>query len=71
MRNDLATASLVCGVGSLFCAMVPVLGPVAIVCGILGLREIELGRTTTGRTQATSGIVAGVLGTMIFVAVFV
>ena len=71
MRNGFATASLVCGLGSLFCVVVPVLGPVAIVCGILALREIQLRRTTAGGSAATSGIVSGILGTMIAVAWFV
>ncbi len=68
--NPLTAISCWCGIFSvLFCFLGVVLGPLAVITGILGLKHWKVQETAYGRTtsqlRAWIGIVAGSLGTII------
>lgn len=72
--NTYATASVTVGAASLvlFCIPIPLLGPIAILLGILGLRDSnQAGELRPGRTASIIGLVLGTLGTAIGVSMFV
>jgi hypothetical protein len=68
--NAKAVWSLVLGVvgviGTLYCLLGGALGIVSVLLGLRGRREIDgSGGTQTGRGMATTGIVLGVLATVL------
>ena len=68
--NTLAIAALCCGIGQVVAG--PFAGIPAIVLGAMSLRQIRLSGED-GRGMATTGLVLGVVGTIlsVLVAVFV
>ncbi|MEU1485785.1 DUF4190 domain-containing protein [Streptomyces sp. NPDC005752] len=65
--NGLAVASLVCGiVGLVFFSVI--LGPVAIVLGVFGLRQVS---AKGGAGMAKAGLVLGVIDVILFVVLMV
>jgi hypothetical protein len=65
-RNGLAIAALCCGIA----ALVPVVGVVAVVLGVVALNQLRSG-LQRGRGMAIAGIVLGVLGTLAWAALLV
>ena len=65
VRNALAVAAGYLGIFSFFC-FGPLLGIPAIICGALALKRKHLG----GAGRAWTGIIAGSLGTIIYLLVF-
>ena len=68
--NPLAAISCWCGIISLvLCMLGPLLGPIAIVTGVLSLRVGELGSSQYGKTasklRSWIGIVTGICGTLV------
>lgn len=73
--NGLGIAALVLGILSLpaaFLAGVPgiVLGPIAVVLGVLGLRRVKA-RRADNRGMAIAGLVTGILGLLLGILVLV
>jgi len=62
--------SIAAGYVGLFSIVVVILGPIAIVLGILGLRRAHQGKGH-GRGRSIFGIVAGVWGTVLTLAILV
>jgi len=68
--NPLAAVSCYMGIVSIIlCCAGPVLGPGAIVLGVLGLKKWKVQETdygaTTSKIRAWIGIVTGIIGTLI------
>jgi WD40 repeat protein len=64
-KNGLALAAYYCGVFSLICGLGLVLGPTALILGILGLRYRRANPTAKGAGHAVIGIVMGSLATLV------
>ena len=64
-KTGYATAALVLGILSLFCSMI-YLSPVAMILGIIGRK-----RAPSVKGRATAGMVMGIIGTVIIVAIIV
>jgi hypothetical protein len=62
--NGLAIAALVCGIIGLFFLSI-VLGPLALIFGIIGLRRANAG--ASGRGMAIAGIVLGAIDIVLYV----
>jgi len=60
--NGLAVASLVCGIIGIFIFSV-ILGPLALIFGIIGLQRANRG--AKGRGMAIAGIVLGAIATVL------
>ena len=68
--NPLAAVSCYTGIVSMIlCIFGPILGPIAIITGWLGLKKWNVTETSYGKTTSTIrawiGIVTGILGTLI------
>jgi hypothetical protein len=73
-NNGMALAAYYCGVFSLIPCAGAVLGPLAIVFGILGLRKVSANPEARGTGHAITGIVLGslvALGHLIVLIIFV
>ena len=66
--NSMAIAALCCGVGQLIAG--PFAGIAAIVLGAMSLKQIRLSGED-GRGMATTGLVLGVIGTVLFLLLLV
>jgi hypothetical protein len=64
-RNAMAIASVICAVVGVFVLEI-ILGPLAVVFGVLGLQRANAG--APNRRLAITGIVLGVIDTAFFVA---
>ena len=62
--NGKATASMVCGIVGIVVFGI-ILGPIAIILGVLARREIE-STGQRGRGMATAGIVLGIIAVVFF-----
>jgi len=62
MKNPKALAAYYCGVFAIACGVV--LGPIAIVLGVLGVREAKT--LQVGKTHAIVGIVGGSIATLLW-----
>lgn len=70
-NNQKAVWSLVLGITGIFCTGV-ILGPIAIVLGVLARKEIERsGGMQSGTGMATAGIVLGTISVVTAIVVFV
>lgn len=67
-QSALAIAAGYLGIGSLFCG--PFTGIPAIVCGLLGLRDIARNPHKRGKGRSIFGIAMGAVFTIIFVILF-
>jgi Domain of unknown function (DUF4190) len=65
-RNGYALAAYYCGVFGLVPVAGNVLGPIALVLGVLGLRYVKNHPTAKGTAHAIVGIVLGVLETLVY-----
>lgn len=63
-RNPLALSAYYCGVFSLIPCLGLLLGPVALILGILGLRAVSKNKKAKGTGHAIAGIVLGGLATL-------
>lgn len=70
-RNGLALAAYYCGVFSLIPCVGLLLGPVALLLGILGLRYAGQKSEARGRVHAWIGIILGLIVALIHVIVIV
>lgn len=74
--NPLAAVSCYTGIVSIIlCVLGPLLGPIAIVTGYLGLKKWNVAETEYGKTTSTIrawiGIVTGIIGTVVGLIVIV
>ncbi|MEV7396138.1 DUF4190 domain-containing protein [Aeromicrobium sp. NPDC092404] len=69
--NGKAIAALVLGIVSIvLCYLGVLIGPGAIVFGVLGKKDIKQSNgTQTGDGMATAGIVTGIIGTVVWLAI--
>lgn len=67
VKNPKALIAYYCGVFSILCA--PILGPTALVLGIMGLRDAKI--KLVGRTHALVGIIAGGVMTLLAIALII
>ncbi|HVT11226.1 MAG TPA: DUF4190 domain-containing protein [Fimbriimonadaceae bacterium] len=70
-KNMKALLAYYFGVFSIVPCFTPILGPAAIVLGILGLKEVRLNPNLPGKGHAIVGIVIGSIMTFLLVAVVV
>ena len=66
LKNGLALASYYCGVFSLIPAIGFILGPVAIVLGILGINKAKKNPRVAGAGHAITWIVLGIIGIILW-----
>ncbi|HLK13574.1 MAG TPA: DUF4190 domain-containing protein [Fimbriimonadaceae bacterium] len=71
VRNPMALAAYYCAVFSLVPCFSPILGPTAVILGILGLKQCNLNPVLPGKGHAITGIVLGGFMTLISVIVIV
>jgi len=74
--NPLAAISCYLGIVSMIaCVVGPLLGPLAVLLGVLGLKKWKAQESAYGKTTSTIrawiGIVTGILGTLIGIVVIV
>jgi len=73
--SGLAITSMILGIVSLFLIFIPILGQllpiVAIVLGIIGLRNINQDNTLSGKGMSIAGIVVGAVALVISVIIIV
>jgi hypothetical protein len=74
--NPMAAVSCYLGIVSMIlCILGPLLGPLAVLLGVLGLKKWSVQESAYGKTTSTIrawiGIVTGVLGTLIGIGVIV
>ncbi|MFN3167954.1 MAG: hypothetical protein ACE37H_12920 [Phycisphaeraceae bacterium] len=74
--NPLAAVSCYTGILSMIlCILGPLLGPIAVVLGVLGLKKWNATESAYGKTTSTIrawiGIVTGILGTLIGIGVII
>lgn len=74
--NPLAAVSCYTGIVSMIlCIFGPLLGPIAIITGYLGLKKWNVTETSYGKTTSTIrawiGIVTGILGTLLGIVVLI
>jgi uncharacterized protein YqgC (DUF456 family) len=60
--NPMALAGYYCGFGSLLPALGCLLGPIAVVLGIMGLVKVKKNPEAHGTAHAITGILLGLLG---------
>ena len=65
-----AIASLVCGIGGLLVAGV-ILGPIAVILGVVAKREIEADSQLSGDGLAIAGIVAGAIAFVLAIVILI
>ena len=70
-KNTRALAAYYCGVFGLIPGIGVILGPIALILGILGLRYASEHRKAKGSGHAWAGIILGVLGPLATVAVII
>jgi Domain of unknown function (DUF4190) len=66
--NPLAIASLCCAIGQVIAG--PIAGIAAIVLGVMSMKQIEVSGED-GRGMAMTGLVLGIVGTILFVLVLI
>ena len=64
-KNPKALAGYYCGIFSLFPILGFILGPTALVLGIMGLRYVKVRPEAHGTAHAIIAIIGGILGTLI------
>src|SRR5262249_46286645 len=64
-KNGKALAAYYCGVFSLILCIAPILGPIALILGILGLRFVREHPEAKGTGHAWAGIILGGLTTLL------
>lgn len=74
--NPLAAVSCYTGIVSIIlCIFGPLLGPIAIVTGYLGLKKWNVTETSYGKTTSTIrawiGIVTGIIGTVLGIVIVI
>ncbi len=65
--SGLAFAAGYLGIFSLLCSP---LGPIAIIVGLLAIRDIKKRGNISGKGRAISGVVMGTIGTVLFFILF-
>jgi predicted Zn finger-like uncharacterized protein len=65
-KNGRALAAYYCGVFAIVPCFGPVLGPIALIFGILGLRFVKAHPTAGGTGHAIAGIVLGIITTLLW-----
>jgi len=70
-KNGRALAAYYCGVFGLIPGIGVILGPIALILGILGLRYASEHRKAKGTGHAWAGIILGVFGPLVTVAVII
>jgi len=70
VTNKMAVWSMVLGILSPLCCQC-VLGPLAIVLGVVSLSQIKGNANQTGSGFAITGIVMGAIGTLVFIGVLI
>jgi len=69
-NSQTAVWSLVTGIASLLCCCICILGPVAIVLGIVALSQLKSHPELTGRGFAITGIVLGIVSLLLGAALW-
>jgi len=70
-KNSRALAAYYCGVFGLIPGVGVILGPIALILGILGLRYASEHRKAKGSGHAWAGVILGVLGPLSTVAIII
>ena len=65
-KNGMALGAYYCGVFSIIPGLGNVLGPIAFILGILGLRYVKKHPTAHGTGHALVGIIAGLITTILW-----
>jgi predicted Zn finger-like uncharacterized protein len=65
-KNGRALAAYYCGVFAIVPCFGPILGPIALIFGILGLRFVKAHPTAKGTGHAIAGIVLGIITTLLW-----
>lgn len=60
-KNPKALAAYYCGVFGLIPCVGAILGPIALILGILGLRYVKVNPTAKGTGHAIAGVVLGII----------
>jgi hypothetical protein len=68
--NPMALAGYYCGFGSLLPALGCLLGPLAILLGIMGLIKVRQNPEVHGTAHAITGILLGLLGGIVMSAIW-
>ena len=69
--NPMALAGYYCGFGSLLPALGCLLGPLAIVLGIMGVIKVRKNPEVHGTAHAITGILLGLLGGTVMSAIWI
>ncbi len=67
----MAIASLVLGIVGVTCCCLVIPGPLAVILGWMGIKQIDRDPSFKGRGMAIAGIVLGAVATVLFVLLIV